>query len=254
MIYDKLHTPAHIFYTGAWAAKESLPQAAKRRGLDAAGQALYVEAARAQYKHDAKTQSWLRRGYSAAHLSRSEDGESIYLSAFEDVGARDIFPASDQRNGWYTDDFQSDTLKGVVIVIGRHEGDTGIDSACDGWKGSAGLFMAGTKHSDWDGVTLYTDTFDNFRDAARYADRCAEREAQDCREADEKNRREQRVEEMQADIKHMRTACLALLRDMKPIRKGGGQVPETVCDALRNQVQRYLNDIRTCRDEIGELS
>jgi hypothetical protein len=190
--------------------------------------------------------------YSPEYLTRSDDGERIHLNAFEDIGARKSIPASDNHTGWFTDEFQDGTLSGVVIVIGRHSTTEGHDVS--DWTENTGLFMAGTQHSDWDGVTLYTDTFDNFRDAARYADRCAEREAEDCCEEDKKFQREQKAEELRADIKHMRQACLTLLRDMKPLRKGMSQFPETVCAAMRNQVQRYLNDIRTCREELGELT
>lgn len=248
---DALQMKAPLFYM-----LEALKQATARKPdntpLDTAGRELWQEAAVAQYKHEAKTASYLRRTYHRSYLNRSEDGEKIFLASFEDIGARDVLQASKDHNGWYTDDFQSDTLSGVVIPIGRHSKTEGHDRS--DWTENTGLFLAGTQHSDWDGVTLYTDTFDNFRDAARYADWFAEREAEECREEDEKNQREQKVEDLRDDIKRIRKACLTLLRDMRPIRKGMDQFPETVCDALRNQVQRYLNDIRTYRNEIGELT
>jgi hypothetical protein len=51
--------------------------------------------------------------------------------------------------------------------------------------------MAGTKHSEWDGVTLCLDTTDDPKIAARWADQMPEREAESCREEDEKWRKEE---------------------------------------------------------------
>ena len=79
------------------------------------------------------------------------------------------------------------------------------------------------------------------------------RSAEKRREEDEKFQREQRVEELREDIKDSRKACLTLLREMRPIRKGMDQFPESVCNALRSQVRGYVNDIRGFRQQIGEL-
>jgi hypothetical protein len=55
--------------------------------------------------------------------------------------------------------------------------------------------MAGTRHTDWDGVTLDKDITDDPEIAARWADDMAEREAESCREEDERYQAEQQAEE-----------------------------------------------------------
>lgn len=212
---------------------------------------LWREAAYAQYKHDAKKFNSLRRVYTQAYLSRSEDGQKIFLNDFKDIGARNVILATKNESEWYTDGHQDGVLSGVVILIGRHcmSGTKLHDETTVG----AGLYMAGTKHSDWDGVTLYTKLFNTFEEAARYADACAEGEAAVCREADEQDRREEKREELRHDIKDARRACLTLLRDMRPLRRQAEGFPGSVCAAVQDQVRAYLARIRACRTKLEGL-
>ena len=185
----------------------------------------------------------------------------MYLTDFDQLGARwvkdaDQVATRQQHNGWYTDDFQDATLIGVVLCFTRH----GLSDEHGNYGGNVPtepkgrvIYMAGTRHSDWDGVTLDLDTTDDPITAARWADSMAKREAESCREEDEKYQAEQKAEELMEQIKGIRTRCLKLLRDMRPIRKGCHGIPESICETLRNSVQGYVEEIATLRGELEEL-
>ena len=73
------------------------------------------------------------------------------------------------------------------------------------------------------------------------------------REEDEEYRREQQAADLMEQIKGIRTRCLKLLRDMRPIRKGCHGIPESICETLRNSVQGYVEEIATLRGELEGL-
>jgi hypothetical protein len=73
------------------------------------------------------------------------------------------------HQGWYTDDFQSDTLRGYVLQIPSRHG--------------VPQYVPATKASGWDGVTLYPlDRYDDILDCAAAADHIAEKDAERERE------------------------------------------------------------------------
>ena len=256
---DNLKTPAHKFYSGEKLfAKHDKP-------MDAAGQAIIREACRRREIKNALQHQYNRRIYSDDYIHRCDDGKTMTLSDFDQLGARwvkdaDQVATRQKHNGWYTDDFQDATLIGVVLCFTRG-GSAGIRIAGCGDdnfdetkpKGRV-IYMAGTRHSDWDGVTLDLDTTDDPITAARWANQMAEREAESCREEDEKYQAEQKAEELMEQIKSIRTRCLKLLRDMRPIRKGCHGIPESICETLRNSVQGYVEEIATLRGELEELA
>lgn len=253
---DKLRTEAPFFYTGTVAYRKL--RETTHMNLDNAGQALLKEACKREAIAQAKKHSYLRRVYENAYLNRSDDGKKIYLSDFDQLGARwvkdaiEISNPRDCHTGYYTDDFCHNTISGVVLCFTRH----GAPDQYGEEQGTSKrkIYMAGTQHSDWDGVTLDVDTTDCIDTAARWADRMAEREAEECREQRSEDLREQRSEDLRSDIKSARQKCLQLLRDMRPLRKGLHDFPESVCQALRDQVQEYCETIAGYRKELGELT
>ena len=254
--YDRLHTTASVFYARAWADSDTPAQRKHRLSLDAAGTELHLKAAQAKYKQAAKTAEYKRRTHMTSYLTKSEDGKELYLADFEALGPRWVKDADDiathqRHKGWYTDDMQGNTLVGVVLCFSRHAApDENGDTTGKGRQ----IFMAGTRHSDWDSVTLDLDTTDDMITAARWADGMAERAAAEYREVDEEFQREQKVEEIEEEIVLARKACLKLLRDMRPIRKGLMSLPESVYTALVDQVRNYLDSIKGYRNQLGELT
>jgi hypothetical protein len=251
---DNLKTPAHKFYSGTKLfAKHDKP-------MDAAGRAIILEACRRREIKEALRYQYKRRVYSDSHLKRDMENRQMYLSDFDQLGARWVKDADDvathQRyNGWYTDSFQDATLIGVVLCFtrGGSGGMEGNDNFAETKPRGRVIYMAGTRHSDWDGVTLDLDTTDDPITAARWADSMAEREAESCREEVEKYQRQQQAEDLMEQIKGIRTRCLKLLRDMRPIRKGCHGIPESICETLRNSVQGYVEEIATLRGELEGL-
>ena len=246
---DKLRTPASKFYDGN-AVFLKLKHEDRAQGID--GQTVQMAACRAKQIKEAIRNSYKRRLYSEDYITR-RDGK-MFLNSFDQLGARWVKDADKvvnlRYNGWYTDTDGRETLTGVVLCFTRH----GMpDSNGDNEKGKQ-IYMAGTYHSDWDGVTLDMDTTDCPVTAARWADKMAEREAESCREEDERYQNEQQAEELREQIVAARQACLKLLRDMRPIRKGMSAFPETVCAALRNQVEAYCESIAGMRQELKGLS
>ena len=128
--------------------------------------------------------------------------------------------ASLRHTGWYTDNYQRDTLSGHVLMLPGRDGTP--------------RYIPGTSHSDWGGVTLYPlDVYDTERDAAYAADRLVEINAEKAREEDAKSHAEQEIEEARAAIVECRSDLRALLRELKQAREHG----PTVCEALRAHVR-----------------
>jgi hypothetical protein len=223
-------------------------------GVDDVGLELMRMAAYHQAKQNALAHSWDRRTTYAPNCTR-RDGK-MFLESFDQIGPRWVKDASDitprLADGWYTDSDCDAQLIGVVVCMTRHgEGEDNYNTHKA--KGRV-IYMAGTRHTDWDGVTLDLDTTDDPDTAVRWADRMAEREAESCREADEEYQAEQKKIDLLRAIKRARQACLKLLRDMRPIRKGILHVPESVYAVLRNRIEEYLDSIRNYRNELGELA
>lgn len=253
---DKLITPAPVFYNGAGTYAKL-----KDKVQDPGGELLQRSACRAKAIKEAKQHSSMRRTHSDAYIYRCDDGKTMTLSDFDQLGARWVKDCNDvssriDHNGWYTDSFEGETLIGVVLCFtrGGSSGMEGNDNLNETKPKGRVIYMAGTRHSDWDGVTLDLDTTDDPITAARWADSMAERAAEEYREEDEKFQAEQKAEECREEIAAARKKCLALLRDMRPIRKGLIGAPESICTALRERVQEYREDIANWRNELGELA
>lgn len=258
---DSLKLPVPKFYTGQ-NLYSSKGMKEKRDAMDEAGRILLLEACRRKQIQDALAASYHRRTHSKAYITRDKEKRLMYLDDFDQLGARWVKEASEINNrlaeGYYTEaEYTSgETMNGVVLCFTRHglsdeHGSYG-GNVPDKAKGRI-IYMAGTYHSDWDGVTLDLDTTDDADTAARWADSMAEHEAEDCREEDARYRREQQIEELKDQIGKARAACLELLRDMRPIRKGLSAFPESVCQALRDQVQAYCETIADWRRELKEV-
>jgi len=195
-IVDRLGTPAHAFYPnmGVIRLAKALKNG-KHEGIDGPSLDLLGKAYEREYMEEAKQYQFMRRIHSPNYIHRCDDGKTMTLDNFKQLGprwVRSCVTVCDSTNhGWYTDGLQNETIEGVVLCFTRH-GD-GKDEEYFGesrGKGRA-IYMAGTQHSEWVGVTLDLDTTDNPKTAARWADQMAEREAESCREEDEKWREEE---------------------------------------------------------------
>ncbi|MHB0965303.1 MAG: hypothetical protein ACYC36_02505 [Bellilinea sp.] len=256
MTHDILRLTAPHFYTGT---KQLAAILKKNPAMDEGGKILAKAVSIRKHIRDAKQAGYLRRTYSPAYIHRT-DNNKMTLNSFDQLGPRWVRDAHEVKHldhtGWYADEHCNDLLIGVVLCFTRH-GDPDPDYVSLGYptkgKGRA-IYMAGTRHSSWDGVTLDLTITDDPDTAARWADSMAEREAESCREEDARYRAGERAKELVDDIRKARRACLTLLRDMRLNRAAGVEPPASICTALRERVAEYRHEIRMHLKEIKELS
>ena len=177
--------------------------------------------------------------------------DTLYLDAFKDMPGYIEEPKDADKccrmdyYGWYTDDFQSDSLIGVVVSI-RHPQKINPENE------SHIFYMAGAKHSDWDGVTVYTGVlFEEEKEAARRADRIAEREAEQYREEDQKYRAEQKIEELKTEYHELNTQALEVIKDA---RNASGLFPASIYELIKSKLDETLERKRDILRGVKELT
>lgn len=194
-------------------------------------------------------QSWKAHRYpkpailrnSPSHTRSKEDRQTIYADSFDCLPFEHVGEAYTINRrlprGWYTDDFQNETLKGEVLSFRNPHKLSDNESHV--------FYIAATSHSDWDGVTVYTTpVFDDKEDAARYANECARVEAEQAREYAEAYERDKAREEAREELHAQNKATLELIRELKHVR--GLPLPKTpaICAAIRQTIRHYLADRR----------
>lgn len=187
---------------------------------------------------------------SAGNWYKQDNGDRVYLCDEWPAGWRDLGDCHDvargegsrcvEHTGWYADHYYHALIIGRVLQLPARNGRPQYVPAvyCD----------------EWDGVTIHLgDICDSKIDAAMRADHLAELWAEECREDDARQAAESESEELLSEIKQTRQEALALLREMRPLRKAGDGSP-AICNALRARLETLLEDIRTNRDRIAALS
>ncbi|CAB4162060.1 hypothetical protein UFOVP786_23 [uncultured Caudovirales phage] len=118
-----------------------------------------------------------RRPYVSGHAGRNDDTRIQYWDhkdsvPFRFIGYVDEIRRSIDHQGWYCDQFQDRTLRGVVYQLPARNG--------------VPQYLSGYQESDNDSVVLYLDSFEaEPAEAAYRADRIAERWAESEREYQE---------------------------------------------------------------------
>jgi hypothetical protein len=157
-----------------------------------------------------------------------------------------------QHTGWYTDEHQSETVRGVVYQGPARDGapllfagyddpnqDGPICIALDTVAGESGGFDgAGGPTSD-SGVS----------DAARQADGIAERMAESEREYSEVTGARSRFEDMGAERADIRTATLALIREFK----AAVRIPPGIYLEIESSIRRNLESMADLLRQRAEL-
>jgi hypothetical protein len=176
----------------------------------------------------------LKRGQ---HTRSKVDESTIYADCFNDLPLIQVGEAHDicrhLPQGWYTSDdgWTGETLHGFVLAFRNpHK----LNDA-----GAHLFYLAATRHSDWDGVTVYTDSVhDTAEDAARYADECARIDAEEQREADAIYQQEQRIIEAREELHRTNKTTLELIRETKAAQP----LSPAICAAVRQTIRAYLAD------------
>ena len=160
------------------------------------------------------------------------------------------------HTGWYADDFQHETICGIVGVFR--------------W-GSTAYIVPGVMYSDqdssyfdltytvklsphecWDENQDTTDALeDAMRDMAYRADSMADRLADDEREASVKFQAEELTEELKGEIEKTRIRVKQLISE---IRQAGKAFSPTICETLKAELLSMRAHITECRDAIETMA
>jgi hypothetical protein len=183
----------------------------------------------------------------------NQDKDALYLDAFKDMPGYVAEPKDADKccrmdyTGWFTteDGWTGETLIGVVVSI-RHP--QKINPETEGHI----FYMAGTKHSDWDGVTVYTgELFEEERAAARRADQIAEREAEQCREEDQKYQAQEKIAELKKEFHELNVQALEVIKDA---RNASGLFPASICELIKSKLDETLERKRDILRGVKELT
>lgn len=130
------------------------------------------------------------------------------------------------HTGWYVDNFQDETCRGIVIRLTHGRFMAGVT---DPWnfniKDRCGPAM----------VELYV--YDNEDDAARSANHIAEVYAESCREDDAKFQAEQQIAEAHEEIASIRDQIRELCAGIRE-----SKLAPVVCERLRSDIRSLLHD------------
>jgi hypothetical protein len=145
-----------------------------------------------------------------------------------------------RHKGWYTNDYQEETIRGIVYQ----------------WPARNGKerFVYGYEDPNGNGnaAALCFDVADDKDDAARWADSVAEYAAEEEREYNAASDARIRFDGLADDISAERKSLLQLIRELKEKRA-------TLCDApviiatLQTSIERGLDVIREAREKRAEL-
>ncbi|RWE37433.1 hypothetical protein [Mesorhizobium sp.] len=153
------------------------------------------------------------------------------------------------HTGWFVDNDQNETIKGVVFQLSARDGKP--------------LFVSGYEDANGNGYSLDFDDIetgasgedcdDAKRDAARYADQIAEWIAEDEREYSAAWQAGSRFAELGDEIKADRKLALELLAERRAARDDGKAFP-AICATIRQRVESILETIGEARAERRKLS
>ena len=196
--------------------------------------------------HVASAGVWQRLEDMPRHANASD--RAYYCDKWPDGlryvnSAYDVSRAEHSRRvdhtGWYTDSFQDGTLSGHVLQLPGHDGKP--------------IYIPGTAHSDWDGITLYPlNMFDDALECAQAADSYAEHAAESEREYQAKDQAKQQIAELHEEIVTLRADARALIREMKTARNTASTYP-VICKALRDKLADIREESRKAYERITKL-
>ncbi len=172
--------------------------------------------------------------------------DKTYANSFDELGLTLLGDAGDLINldhtGWYTDD-DGDTGTLIPVVLSFRNPHKINDE-----DGGHRFFMAGTRHSENDGVTVYAGVYDNIRAAAYAGDYEAEQEAEQERKHNRTYYAEQDILEQREEIHRLNKIALPLIKEVK-----AQQFTPAVCTALKSSIKGLLNERASAFHSIEKL-
>lgn len=166
----------------------------------------------------------------------------------ETLGMRDCGDATEiinaRHNGWFVDDY-GNVAKGAVYRWGRYY----IPAIRDPDNDGPIMILWGARIACADGREDASEDNGALKQAAGIADGVAERFAEEQREHDAAFRAGARWGELKAENSEARKKALALIADIK----SHGDYRPAVCQALKEKLSDWLDDIRERKNRMAEL-
>jgi hypothetical protein len=161
-----------------------------------------------------------------------------------------------RHTGWFSDIHQDTLIHGVVAVLrlgenvhvceGYQESNSGY--SCFDLKGATRLFAYEAYDENGEETEALTEII---RTAAFCADRMAEREAENQRDADAIYQAEQKCEELKEEIDRTRAQVRTLIKE---IRQHGASFSGAICETLRSSIRQSLHKVSKKRERIAKLT
>lgn len=164
-----------------------------------------------------------------------------------------------RHSGYFSDDEQSETIRGVVFQMASRDGtmrivpgyDNGLNGAADD-NGPCAICFEETFEAKWG------EHYDTERECAERADDLAQWVAEDEREYREANSAGVRYSELGDDIKQARQQALALLAERRAalefwIPSDQSRAFPTICDTIADKVRALYAEIQSMRAKRAEL-
>lgn len=130
------------------------------------------------------------------------------------------------HRGWFVDNFQDSTTRGIVLQLPARHGKSIYLAACsDPWNKNCAIVE----------ICFH----DEKEDAARAADGLAERYAEDSREDDLKQLAETEIASLENSVKGIRKQIRSLTAGIRQ-----SSVPPIVCDQLRSDIRALRREVR----------
>lgn len=180
-----------------------------------------------QHYHDWR--HWITRTIKDKHVWRDMNNLGVvYCDNLDVLGWRHVGDAHDLAplgyTGWYADNHQDGMYVGVVLQLPSRNG---IEQ-----------FVPAIRHTDWDTATVYLNEItDDKRQAARWADQNAEREAESSREEDARDSAQQQIAEARDQIHVINRQLLPALKELK-----GANLTAAICSMVRAGINDLLGD------------
>ena len=191
-----------------------------------------------------------------------QGGDSLrWIESTADAGLRFVAWADElarlDHTGWFTDEFQSETLRGGVWQLPGRNGEARLvygfaefEGRGEMNPGSAAICVSDIVRQPMRGEFGNLDETEGARDAARYADGLAESAAEERRDYSAAYERGRKAAEADAEAIAARGELLPLLAELRALRRSpvAGETP-AACKALRRAVDSLLETISEKRGE-----
>ena len=168
-----------------------------------------------------------------------------FFQSEQDTGLRRVGWSDEhlhiRHTGWYSDNYQEETFRGVVFRLSAR-------------SGGRERFVAGYFESMSEGFVLDLSEIweDDLTGAAREGDRLAERAAEKARDFEAKDAAALRIEEIDAELKNVRAEILELCQSIRKACPEIGQ-HKPIRSALRRALQGLLRDRNSLISERKDL-